>query len=273
MANKHKLLIIDDYSGVKDLISEILNSEGEYSVSFAKNRVEAEDAVIKERPGLILLNADGKSSAGIAEAVRKIKECPPFVIMSKAEDNEERDHIFKKLKTFEEITLPFDIDDFETRVEDACFKAEGHIDELTGLYKKPAFDAKISKLMKKETKGILAYMSLNAYSFAANPSNPIQIQMAVYALKNELSEGLLGIQGNEIMCFIPTVDTENKIESRLNKLITVMKEAADKPDIFINAGATESERWNYSYEDMLLYADRAMEYSKNEGKNLVKFYK
>lgn len=269
----HKLLIVDETLGAKDLINEIINDEGNYSISFADAKIQAEEAVAKRRPDLILLNGDSKVCLGIANALMKIKECPPFVVMGKTVEETENKKALKKLKPIYEIKLPFDMDDFCEKTEEACFLSEGMIDEITGLYKKPCFDFKVNRLLKKKTEGVFFCISLNAYSFAANPSNPLQIQMSVFALKNELSDAILGINGNVILGFIPSEEEQQKIEARLNKLIETMRSAAEGPEIFTPAGAAQSGNFGYSLEDLFLYADRAMELSKNEGKNLVKFYR
>lgn len=273
MSIMHRLLVVDEHSSVGDLINEIINVDGYYSVQFTNARTEAERIVQKQRPDLILLAVDSKVCLEIAEGLKKIKDCPPFAIMGKGLDETEISKKIKSLKPLEKIQLPFEMENLCQRVEDACFTAEGMIDELTGLYKKPCFDFKINRLMKKKTKGVFFCVSLNAYSFAANPSAPLQIQMAVYALKSGLGEGLLGINGNIVLGFISTQEEQKKTESRINKLIESIRKSADGPEIFMPAGAVYSEQFDFVSEDLLLYADKAMELSKNEGKHLVKFYR
>lgn len=269
----HKLLVIDEISSAGELIKEVINTDNNYTVLFTNARTEADKIVAKRRPDLILLNADSKVCLDIADGLKKKSDCPPFVIMGKGVGNGESEKAFKKLKPLDEIKLPFDMDDLCQKLEDACFMAEGMIDELTGLYKKPCFDFKVNRLLKKETKGVFFSISLNAYSFAANPSAPLQIQMSVFALKEGLKDAILGINGNVILGFIPSQETREKTEVRLNKLIETMHSAVEGPEIFTPAGAVQSENFDYSLEDMFLYSDRAMELSKNEGKNLIKFYK
>lgn len=269
----HKLLVIDENSVVGELIKEVVNTEDNYTVLFTNARTEAEKIAAKHDPDLILLNTDSKVCLGIADGLIKKKDCPPFVIMGKNLGDGESSKGFKKLKPLDEIRLPFDMDDLSQRVEEACFIAEGMIDEITGLYKKPCFDFKVNRLLKKKTKGVFFSISLNAYSFAANPSAPLQIQMSVFALKDGLKDGILGISGNVILGFIPSQEAQAKTEARLNKLIETMHKAVEGPEMFTPAGAVQSEDFDFSLEDMFLYADRAMELSKNEGKNLIKFYK
>lgn len=269
----HKLLVVDEISSAGELIKEIINTDNNYTVLYTNARTEADNIVAKQRPDLILLNADSRVCLGIADGLKKKNDCPPFVIMGKGLGNGESEKNLKKLNPLDEIKLPFDMDDFSQRLEEACFIAEGMIDEITGLYKKPCFDFKVNRLMKKKTKGVFFSISLNAYSFAANPSAPLQIQMSVFALKNGLKDGILGINKNVILGFIPSQEAQEKTEARLNELIETMHNAVEGPEIFTPAGAVQSENFDFSLEDMFLYSDRAMELSKNEGKNLIKFYK
>ena len=269
----HKLLVIDEISSVGELIKEIVNTDNNYTVCFANGKTEADKIFAKQRPDLILLNSDRKICLDIADYLKKVKDCPPFVIMGKGLETAKNNKSLKKLKLLDEIKLPFDIDDLSQRLEEACFMAEGLIDEVIGLYKKTCFEFKVNRLMQKKTKGVFFSISLNAYSFAANPSAPLQIQMSVFALKDGLKDGILGINGNVVLGFIPTQEAKSKTEARLNKLIETMHKAVEGPNIFTPAGAVQSQDFDFSLEDLFLYADRAMELSKNEGKNLIKFYK
>lgn len=269
----HKLLILDEQEGVSALINEIINTEGYYSVSFAGSRSEAESLLKNQSFSLILFTADSKSCLDAADALRRKKGCPPFVIMGRELNDKGISKSYKRFKPIDEIRLPFEINDLFDRMEDDCFIAEGLVDELTGLFKKPCFDIKLERLMKKKTQGFFFCLSLNAYSFAANPSEPLQIQMAAYALKNNFKDGILGISGNQIVGFFPSQRSKWDFVKQFNKLIATMCQAADKPEIFIAAGAAESDKYGFSPEELLLYADKAMALSGEEGKNLIKFYK
>ncbi len=275
MLHKPKILIIDEQEGSLPLINQIINAENEYQLFRESGKIKAGNILFKEKPDMILLCTDSKPCIQTAESLLKRRECPRFVLMGKGlEDGKPTVSDFKRFKALDAFKLPFEMDEFSKRIEDASFIAEGMIDELTGLYKKPCFDFKLNKLMRKKVDGIFFCISLNAYSFAANPSLPLQIQMAVYALKISVDENtLLGISGNIIVGFIPTNMNEKEAEKMLNEIIEKMVEAADKPVIYIPAGACTSMQYNYSPEDMLIYADKAMAYSGSEGKNKIKFYK
>lgn len=273
MLHKPRILIIDENEGVVDLFDEIINTDNEYELFFENKKISTQDALLKENFDFILLCADSDICLDIGRALLKEKNCPPFALMGRVFENKDKaKDVVKAFKPIDTVKLPIELDDICEKIEYISFKAEGMIDEMTELYKKPCFEYKLGKLMKKKTDGIYFCISLNAYSFAANPSTPLQIQMAVFALKNSFSDAMLGINGNIAMGFLPTSMTKKDFEKRLNDTIKQMLEAAEGPAIYIPAGACTSRDRDYSTEDVIIYADKAMEYSSNEGKNQVKFY-
>lgn len=274
MLHKPKILIIDEHEAVLGLMNQAINFDNEYELFLESKKINAQNVIFREKPDFILLGADSDACLVAADNLLKLKECPPFVLMGKLFENDEdsRD-IIKRFKPLGTIKLPFEPDEICETMEDYSFIAQGMVDGLTGLWKKPVFDYKLNKLMRKKPDGVFFSVSLNAYSFAANPSTPLQIQMAVFALKNRFNEALLGISGNIVLGFLITDKPAKDTEKRLNDAIDEMLEAAEKPIIYIPAGACESKECNYSPEDMLISADRAMSWSGYEGKNRVKFFK
>ena len=276
MLHKPKILIIDELETVLDLMEEAINFENEYELFQESKKINSHNVILKEKPDFILLCADSSASLLTADSLLKLKECPPFVLMGKLfenENDEEAKSLIKRFKPIDTVKLPFELDEIAEKMENVGFTAEGYVDGLTGLWKKPVFDYKLNKVMRNKPDGVFFSISLNAYSFAANPSTPLQIQMAVFALKNRFEDALLGISGNIVLGFLPTNKPVKDIEKRINAAIDEMLEAAEKPIIYIPAGACESKDYNYSPEDMLIAADKAMAYSGVEGKNKVKFFK
>lgn len=276
MLHKPKILIIDEHEVTLDLFNEAVNAENEYELFLESQKIKAQNVVLKEDPDIILLCADSSDCISTAESLLKLKECPPFVLMGKLFEGNQKEaakKISKQFKPLDTIKLPFELDEICEKIENDAFTAEGMVDGLTELWKKPVFDYKLNKLMRNKPDGVFFCVSLNAYSFAANPSTPLQIQMAVFALKNRFSDTLLGISGNIVLGFLRTSEPVRDTEKRINDAIDEMLEAVEKPIIYIPAGACESKNHNYSPEDMLIYADKAMAYSGYEGKNRVKFYR
>lgn len=269
----HNLLILDETPYVDLLFKEILELEGEqFNIKTAANKSNAELTLRDEPTEMLIVSADSEKYLSVLKELQKKKICPPFVIMGK--QLEEKQKELGKLKAIDQIELPIDPMELCLKIEDDLFIAAGKFDELTGLFKKPWFDFKLEKLMKKKIKGTLFCMSIDAYSFAANPPTPLQLQMAAYALKaNFDEEGILGIHGTTVLGFFPSTRPKRDNQKYIDSLIKIMCDAADQPPVFICAGAAESETYDFSAVDTYVYANKAMGMSLEAGKNCVRYYK
>lgn len=268
----HKLLILDDTPKIEILFKEILESDGDkFDIRKASDKIEADIALNEQKPEMAIVNIDSSKAVTVLKALDKKKECPPFVFIGRNLAVKPKELL--KMKPVDEISLPFDPEEFRTKTDDDMYIAMGKVDELTGLFKKPWFDYKLEKLMRKKVKGTLFCMSLDAYSFAANPPTQLQTQMAAYALKSSFREGILAIHGTMVLGFFPSDKPRKENEKYINGLIETMCAAADQPQIYICAGAAESDMYGYSAEDTYVYANKAMGQSLNAGKNCVRYYK
>lgn len=267
-----KLLVIDENAGVPKLMSEIMALESDdYTLYGAVSRIEAEDKLYKEKPKLALVCADSSNCLSAAESLMKKDKELRFLLMGK--DVKKQKSLLKKFKPLDTIELPFDPYHFIDRIEEAFFVANDMIDELTGLYKKPAFELKLKRLMKKKTIGTFFCISIDSYSFASNPATPLQFQMSVYAMKTKLENALTGISGGTVYGFITTKEPRKKVQALLDNVVETMHGAVEGKEIFLAAGAAESEMYDFSVEDLYLYADKGMDFSRNLGKNCIKYYK
>lgn len=275
----YKVLILDENSKLRSLLEEIARVEDEEIEMFwASGRIDADTIIQQEAPQLMLVNTDSSSCYSAAKALVKQKNCPGIAIMGeklkeKKEDKTEKKEL-QKLKALEEIQLPFDPDNICEALENALFKAEGKYDEITGLYKKSCFDYRMARLMRRKTKGTFFSLSLDAYSFADNPSNPLQLQTAAYAFRTNMPEdGITGINKATLLGFIPTEKPREETVKFIDGLIKTICEAAGDPPIYICGGAAESGFYDFSQEKIYQYADKATAVSRDAGKNCVKFYK
>ena len=268
----NKLLVIDENAGVPMVMSEILALESnDYTLYGAASRFEAEDVLFKEKPPVALVCADSKNCVAAAESLQKKSSELRFILMSR--DMEKQKALVKKFKPVEKIVLPFDPNLFVDMIDEAFFVAQDLVDELTGLYKKPAFDMKLKRLMNKKTVGTFFCISVDSYSFASNPATPLQFQMSVYAMKTKLENAITGISGGTIYGFIPTDKPRKEMQALLDDVVQTMHDAVEGKEIFLAAGAAESEMYDFSVEDIYLYADKGMDFSRNQGKNCIKYYK
>lgn len=268
----NKLLVIDENTGVPKVMGEILAMESdEYTLYGAASKIEAEDILFKKKPPLALVCVDSDACVSAAESLLKKNKELKFLFMSR--DMAKHKSLVKKFRPIAKIDLPFDPDEFVTAIEEAFLEAQDMIDELTGLYKKPAFDLRLKRLMNKKTAGTFFMISVDSYSFASNPATPLQFQMSVYAMKTKLEGALTGINGGTVLGFLTTDEPREKVEALLNEAVMLMHDAVEGREIFLAAGAAESEMYDFSVEDLYLYADKGMDFSRNLGKNCVKYFK
>lgn len=266
----NKLLVIDENAGVPKLMSEILALESDnYKLYGAATRIEAEDTLFKEKMPIALVCTDSDVCVAAAEALQKKNKELRFLLMGR---NIQKS-LLKKFRPLDTIELPFDPYHFTDWLEDAFLSAENMVDELTGLYKKPAFDMKLERLMKKKTVGTFFCISVDSYSFTSNRATPLQFQMSVFALKTKLEKALLGISGGTVLGFLTTEEPREKVQALLDEAVMLMHDAVEGREIFLAAGAAESEMYDFSAEDLYLYSDKGMDFSRNAGKNCVKYYK
>lgn len=275
----YKVLILDENSKLRTLLEEITREEDEEIEMFwASGRIDADTIIQNEAPQLMLVNTDSGSCYSAAKALMKQQNCPSIAVMGeklkeKNENKTEKKEL-QKLKPLEEIQLPFEPVEICEALENALFKAEGKYDEITGLYKKSCFEYRMERLMRRRTKGTFFSLSLNAYSFADNPSNPLQLQMAAYAFRTNMPENsIMGINKATLLGFIPSEKPRAESVKFIEGLIKTICEAAGDPPIYICGGAAESEFYDFSPETIYQYADKATAVSRDAGKNCVKFYK
>ena len=268
----NKLLVIDENAGVSKIMSEILAMESDdYKLYSAAAKIDAEDILFKKKPPLALVCLDSETCVAAAESLQKKSKELKFLFMSR--DMAKHKALVKKFKPIAKIDLPFDPDEFVDTVEEAFLNTQDMIDELTGLYKKPAFDMKLKRLMNKKTVGTFFCISVDSYSFASNRATPLQFQMSVYAMKTKLENALTGINGGTVLGFLPTNEPRKKVQALLDEAVKLMHDAVEGREIFLAAGAAESELYDFSVEDLYLYADKGMDLSRNSGKNCVKYFK
>lgn len=267
-----KLLLMDETAGAADAIEEILNIEWECKVIRAVGKFETENVILKENPALVIVNSDLPDCMKYAENLLGNKKFSvKYVFIGK--NVKQSKAVLKKFFPLAEIDLPFDINDFREKIDEAFLYTEGQVDEITGLYKKRGFDYKLKKQLDKKKSGTFFCMTLDAYSFAENSAPPYQLQLAIFAMKSKLEGAIIGADANVITGFIPSEKPREEMLALLDDTIKTMREAAGEPEIFISAGVSDTQTEGFNAEDLLLYADKALAVSKDYGKNNVKYYR
>lgn len=116
MAQKKKLLIVDDQNGIRVLLMEVFNSEG-YETFQASNGRLALEIVKNKQPDLVLLDMKipGMDGLKILKQIRKI-DTEIKVIMMTAYGELDMIKEAMELGALAHFTKPFDIDELRIAV-------------------------------------------------------------------------------------------------------------------------------------------------------------
>src|SRR5690606_24359296 len=122
MADRRKLLIVDDQNGIRVLLHEVFSSEG-YETFQASNGRIALDIVKNDQPDLVLLDMKipGMDGLEILKHIRKI-DTEIKVIMMTAYGELDMIKEAMELGALQHFTKPFDIDELRLAVN-ALFDA------------------------------------------------------------------------------------------------------------------------------------------------------
>ena len=133
-----KLMLIDENAAAPSIIGEVLNFENRYKIIGAAGKIEAEDLLHSERPELILVNTDNDGNIAAAASLSKEEDCPDFMLLGSG-----KKEVKLSKKPLDDIRLPFNMEDFCERTENAYFTAKGLKDPITGLFRKQCLDVKL----------------------------------------------------------------------------------------------------------------------------------
>lgn len=268
-----KLLLIDDNPLAEKLLGEILPDD--VTVISAPAGVQCEAVLHKEQPKLLLVNTGCKDIFHFLEKLikQKLTEGCGIVFMGTGEDIKAHMQTIKKFAPLDCIFLPFSPEELEEKVDEAFITVLGMRDEMTGLYKKPCFDGKVQRLMKRKVNGALFSMNLDRLSFASNAINGAELQLCVYAIKHEMSDALLGVNGDEIMGFFPYNGPHSGASERMDKLIATIREAVTDGKVYVSVGLACAEDYDFDYEEAYVDANRALGVARSGGKNCCRFYR
>ena len=125
MAEKKKVMVVDDEENILMLIQDILE-DADFSVVTAASGMQCLDMLEKEKPDLLILDIMMSRITGldVAEAVRldpRMKNTK-IMFMTVVKSSEIRPELLKKLDAIDYITKPFDNADFLRRVKWALVK-------------------------------------------------------------------------------------------------------------------------------------------------------
>ena len=125
MAERKKVMVVDDEENILTLIRDLLEGEG-LSVVTASSGMDCLDELEKVKPDLLILDIMMSRITGldVAEAVRldpRMKDTK-IMFMTVVKSSEIRPSLLKKLNAIDYITKPFENADFVRRVKWALLK-------------------------------------------------------------------------------------------------------------------------------------------------------
>ena len=124
-AVKAKILVVDDESGVRELVGDVLELEG-YQVTVAADGLEALSLIRKERFDLYVLDINMPKIDGLVllEKVRGAGDPTPALLLSA---RREKDDVHQGFRTGADdyVTKPFSIEELALRVEAILRRTSG----------------------------------------------------------------------------------------------------------------------------------------------------
>ena len=125
MSELGRILIVDDESEVRDVLSEFFSSQG-YAITTAGSGAEALASVHRERPDLVLLDMRMPGMDGV-EVLKRVREHDATigVIMITANEDVELARRTLELGAFDYVAKPFDFSYLERAVVTAVAGAGG----------------------------------------------------------------------------------------------------------------------------------------------------
>lgn len=121
MKGKPTILVVDDEKGVSELFHRILK-EDEYTVLTANSGKEALELVEKKSPDLVILDLKLPDMSGIQvlHRLKKINENIEVIIIT-GYGTIKTARMAMRLKAYDYITKPFDINYIKALIKDALF--------------------------------------------------------------------------------------------------------------------------------------------------------
>src|SRR3984885_3904801 len=122
---KTKILIVEDDHNIRFGLEEVLQAEG-FSLAVCDQGYQAIDAVIKERPAIVLLDImlPGKSGYDICKELRR-RKMPVLILMLTAKGQEIEKVVGLELGADDYLTKPFGVRELVARIRALLRRATG----------------------------------------------------------------------------------------------------------------------------------------------------
>ncbi|MBQ3789627.1 MAG: response regulator [Lachnospiraceae bacterium] len=287
-----KILIVDDEKLILTVATNILKNH--YEVICAESAAEGIRLYEEKQPDLVLTDLNMPVMSGLKmmeELSRRTEMQIPVIYMTGDDDATAETEVFNQgAEDF--IRKPFRADVLLHRIEKVLtnrerikeLTKESSTDGLTGFLNKTHVERKLAETCRYET-GVLAILDMDDFKlvndiYGHETGDQIIVAFAKFLKEHTRGTDIVGrVGGDEFLVFFTGVTNEDAVDSviwRINQQLS--KAAADilgaeaNLPLGVSAGAIMVPKYGTDYPDLLQKADRALYYSKQNGKHSCTLY-
>ena len=300
-----RILVVDDDMMnlvlVKHALSEI------YEVESASSGEEALRCIENEIPDMVLLDVEmpgmgGPEVAKMMKADEKFANIPIVFLTGDSDPETEAECL--KLGADDFIIKPFvpmvmqrrisrilELNDLKKALEIQLQQKTKQIedvtrlsitDSLTGLYNRSYLEQKVTEMVNEGTKGTLFIMDIDNFKKVNDTFGHIAGDKTLKLLADTLREntrkmdivGRLG--GDEFVIFYSDMTdrkvSENKAGSIIDMFLEKFRSGYCLPEVSVSIGIVHCPENGKDFKTLYKNADKALYYTKNNGKNFYHFY-
>ena len=300
-----RILVVDDDMMnlvlVKHALSEI------YEVESASSGEEALRCIETEIPDMVLLDVEmpgmgGPEVAKMMKADEKFANIPIVFLTGDSDPETEAECL--KLGADDFIIKPFvpmvmqrrisrilELNDLKKALEIQLQQKTKQIedvtrlsitDSLTGLYNRSYLEQKVTEMVNEGTKGTLFIMDIDNFKKVNDTFGHIAGDKTLKLLADTLREntrkmdivGRLG--GDEFVIFYSDMTdhgvSENKAGSIIDMFLEKFRSRYCLPEVSVSIGIVHCPENGKDFKTLYKNADKALYYTKNNGKNFYHFY-
>ena len=287
-----KILVVDDEKLILTVSNNILKDH--YTVVCADSAAKGIELYEQEQPDLVLtdLNMPGMSGLKMMEELmERFGPQIPVIYMTGDDDDTVENAAFNQgAEDF--IRKPFRADVLIHRIEKVLtnrerikeLTKESSIDGLTGFLNKTHVERKLAEACRCET-GALVILDMDDFKlvndiYGHETGDRVIITFSRFLKEHTRGTDIVGrVGGDEFVVFFTGVTDDDAIDSmiwrinqQLSKALTDILGDDAKLPLGVSAGAIMVPKYGTDYPDLLQKADRALYYSKQNGKHSCTVY-
>lgn len=274
-----KVLIVDEKPASLKMISTVV--ERKYQVFTATNSVEAKQCLDAEKPNIMLVDANMKTTDSIqlVEKIRKnqtdYKNIPVIFLMKNPVSE-----LVRRASAVGAVDIeikPLEPLAFYAKIEKTMqlsMPVKERLDEGTGLHKKQFTEEMIQLKVALREPGTMVMVDVDSMSFVSTSLKPEILQPVADTIKEEfaLADGMVGVMGaGSFIGFIPDIVDRTKMKQWSMALIERIQGCCQKK-LYVSIGLADINEKALQYADLYQSCDRALNLARQDGKNHACYY-